>query len=51
VRNRTSNNATRIDLSKAPEQFAAPDEAVENEADGAESQPGGWSGFNPFDWR
>jgi hypothetical protein len=51
VRNRTSNNATRIDLSKAPEQFVTQDEAVENEAGGAESQPGGWSGFNPFDWR
>ena len=51
VQNRTSNNATRIDLSKAPEQFVTQDEAVENEAGGSESQPGGWSAFNPFDWR
>jgi hypothetical protein len=51
VQNRTSNNATRIDLSKAPEQFVTQDEAAKEETDRADSEPSGWSGFNPFGWR
>jgi hypothetical protein len=51
VQNRTNNNATRIDLSKASEQFVARDEPAKEETGVTESAPSAWSGFNPFDWR